>query len=184
MVTMNLQDKYIKEIRPQLLKELKLSNELAVPYISKIVVNIGLGEALTNKKAVDIVSKHIATITGQKPLVTKARRAISTFKLRVGKPIGVKVTLRRKRMYNFFDKVVTVVLPRLRDFRGIDEKKFDKQGNLSIGFPEYTVFPEMDTEEIDKTRGLEMTIVTSTKNSKEAKLLLEKLGMPFKNKAR
>lgn len=157
----------------------KRDNPLVAPRLTKIVVNVGLGEALTNKKALEAASEHLANITGQKPIVTRAKRAISGFKLRAGREIGLKVTLRKKRMYNFFEKLTRVVLPRLRDFRGVDISKFDKQGNLSLGFADYTAFPEMDNKEVDRIRGLEVTLVTSATSDKEAKLLLEKMGMPF-----
>lgn len=181
---MDLQQRFKKEIAPQLKKELNYNNILAIPKLEKIVVNVGLGEALTNRKVLDTVAEHIALLTGQRPLVTRAKRAISGFKLRAGRSIGLKVTLRRKRMYDFFEKLTAVVLPRLRDFRGIDIKSFDNRGNLSLGFPEYIVFPEMDTVDLEKVRGLEVTIVTTADSDEKAKILLEKLGMPFKKEVR
>lgn len=178
-----LQQRYNQEIKQQLMKELSYNNILAIPRLEKIVVNVGLGEVLVNKKVIDTVAKHITLITGQKPLVTRAKRAISGFKLRAGRPIGLKVTLRRKRMYDFLAKLTSMVLPRLRDFRGVDIKSFDHQGNISLGFQEYTVFPEMDAVDLDKIRGLEVTIATTADSDSEAKILLEKLGMPFSMKA-
>jgi len=176
---MDLVTRYKKEIKPELAKELGISNLMAVPKLEKIVINVGVGEALTNKKALDIVSEHLALITGQKPLATKASRAISGFKLRAGKAIGLKVTLRNKRMYDFYRRLTDIVLPRLRDFRGIDPKAFDKQGNISIGFSEYSVFPEMDNIDTADYRGMQVTIVTSAKKDEHAKELLVKLGFPF-----
>lgn len=177
---MTLQEKYQKEVMPALKKELGLANVLAVPKVEKIVVNIGLGEALTNKKALEIMSGQLGLITGQKPVVTRAKKAISSFKLRAGMPVGLKVTLRGKRAYDFLQKLILIVLPRVRDFRGISKKAFDGQGNLSLGFSEIIVFQEADYKSLDKVRGLEVTIVTSSKDDKTGRLLLEKLGMPFK----
>lgn len=171
--------KYEEEIKPSLMKEFNLSNKMAVPRLEKIVVNVGLGEALENKNAIEAVSKQIAVITGQKPQATVAKRSISTFKLRAGSPIGVKVTLRGKRMYDFFLKLTSIVLPRVRDFRGVSVKSFDRMGNYSLGFSEQTMFPEISFDQIDKVRGLEITIVTSTRDIKKAHKLLELLGMPF-----
>ncbi|MDP3983090.1 MAG: 50S ribosomal protein L5 [bacterium] len=176
---MDLKTYYKQTVVPELAKELKIANLLAVPKLSKIVINVGVGEALTNKKALDIVAGHLTLITGQKPLITKATRAISGFKLRAGRDIGVKVTLRNKRMYAFFKRLTDIVLPRLRDFRGIDPLAFDKQGNISIGFSEYSLFPEMDNADTADYRGLQVTIVTSTKSDEHARELLVKLGFPF-----
>ncbi len=174
-----LQEKYEKEVIPVLMKEFNLTNKLAVPKISKIVVNIGLGEALANKNLIEVVAKQLAIICGQKPKVTVAKRSISAFKLRAGTPIGLKVTLRGKRMYDFLLKLISVVLPRVRDFHGVSPANFDKQGNYSLGFAEQTIFPEINFDEIDKIRGLEVTIVTTTDKPKQAQRLLELLGMPF-----
>lgn len=176
---MDLKAYYQKTVVPELAKELKIANLISVPKLEKIVVNVGVGDALTNKKILGVVSEHIALITGQKPLITKASRAISGFKLRAGRSIGIKVTLRNKRMYAFFKILTDVVFPRLRDFRGIDPKAFDKQGNISVGFSEYSVFPELDSADVSEYRGLEATIVTSAKSDEVAKLLLLKLGFPF-----
>lgn len=177
---MTLQEKYHKEVMPALKKELGLANVLAVPKVEKIVVNIGLGEALTNKKALEIMSGQLGLITGQKPVVTRAKKAISSFKLRAGMPVGLKVTLRGKRAYDFLQKLISIVLPRVRDFRGISEKSFDGQGNLSLGFSEIIVFQEADYKTLDKVRGAEISIVTTANTNEGGKLLLEKLGMPFK----
>ncbi|MBI2029311.1 50S ribosomal protein L5 [Candidatus Gottesmanbacteria bacterium] len=175
-----LLDKYNNELLPQLLKEFKLKNKMSVSRIEKIVVNIGLGEALENKNVIENASKQLMLITGQKPKVTVSKRSISTFKLRAGVPIGLKVTLRGYRMYDFLLKIIAIVLPRVRDFRGISEKSFDKVGNYSLGFSEQTIFPEINFDTIDKIRGLEITIVTSGSDYKKSHRLLELLGMPFR----
>lgn len=174
-----LPDLYQKEIRPKMQKELGMKNPFAVPRVVKMVVNIGMGEALQDKKKLESVKDQLATITGQQPVVTRAQRAISSFKLRKGDAIGLKVTLRGKRMYDFLKKLVSVVLPRMRDFRGVKDS-FDEQGNITLGFSEQIIFPEIEYAKIDKVRGLEVTIVTSTKDKKKAKRLLELLGMPFR----
>lgn len=174
-----LQNKYEQEIIPVLMKEFKIQNKFAVPKIIKIVVNVGLGEALENKNAIENVTKQLAIICGQKPQTTVSKRSISTFKLRAGVPIGVRATLRGKRMYDFLYKVVSIVLPRVRDFRGVNPKSFDSQGNYTLGFSEQTIFAEINFDEIDKIRGLEMTIVTSTNDISKAHKLLELIGLPF-----
>ncbi len=162
------------------MKELKIVNPMAVPRIIKIVVNVGVGEAISNKKALGNISSQLMIITGQKPVYTLARKSIATFKIRKGIPIGVKVTLRGKRMYIFLEKLIKVVIPRIRDFKGISEKSIDLKGNLNIGFSEQTIFPEIEFDEIDKIRGLEVTIVTNAKNKKTGKILFKNLGIPFK----
>lgn len=177
---MNLEERYKKEIIPKMLTELKRKSLLSVPKLEKIVVNIGLKEALENSKAVEIVAKDLAVITGQKPIITKAKKAIAAFKLREGDKIGMKVTLRKKRMYDFLEKLIAIVLPRVRDFRGVSKDSFDKDGNYTLGLGEYLVFPEVDTGKIDKIRGLEITLVIKAKAKEEAKRLLELMGMPFK----
>src|SRR3990167_5980426 len=177
-----LHQKYNKEILSDLKKDLKLKNIFAVPRLKKIVVNIGLGEALTNKKVIEIVSQQLSAITGQKPVQTMARKAISTFKLQKGDIVGLKVTLRSEKMFDFFEKMISIVLPRIRDFRGIDEKNLDGKGNFTLGFAEQIAFPEIEYSKIDKLRGMEVTIVTTAKNKDQTKKLLEKLGMPFKKK--
>lgn len=177
--TQLLLEKYRNKVVPALMKEFNLKNQLAVPRVEKIIVNIGLGEALTNKNVLEVASQQLALICGQKPKITVSKRSISSFKLRAGVPIGLKVTLRGRRMYDFLLKLISIVLPRVRDFRGVDSKSFDSQGNFSLGFSEQTIFPEITFDQIDKMRGLEVTIVTSTKDVKQAYKLLELLGMPF-----
>lgn len=179
MPSNNLKEKYQREISPKMAKELNSANVLAVPKIEKIVVNIGLGEAVQDEAVLEKASADLAAITGQKPKVTKAHKSIAGFKLRVGQPIGLMVTLRGQRMYDFFEKIVKIVLPRLRDFQGVSQKSFDGQGNYSLGIPEQIVFPEIDYAKVDKVRGLEITIVTNAKTNEKAKKLLELLGMPF-----
>ncbi|MBI4137539.1 50S ribosomal protein L5 [Candidatus Roizmanbacteria bacterium] len=180
---MTLQQKYQSETIPALAKEFALANIQMVPKVDKIIVNMGLGEALKDKKVIDKMSEQLALITGQKPKVTRATKSISAFKLRAGMPIGLKVTLRGKRMYEFLERLTRIVLPRVRDFRGIDAKVFDGRGNMSIGFSEIVVFPEVNFESLDKIRGLEVVIVTTANNDVQAKVLLQKLGMPFKKEA-
>ncbi len=152
---------------------------MEVPRLQKIVVNVGLGEALQDVKALDAAARDIATITGQKPIITRARKSIAGFKLREGNPIGVKVTLRGNRMYDFLDRMCNIALPRRRDFRGVSPDSFDGRGNYSLGFREQLVWPEIDYDSIDKIRGMEVTIVTTAKNDEEARRLLQLLGMPF-----
>lgn len=176
---MTLAQKYQKEIMPKLATELKFSNVHRVPRITKIVINTGLGEAMDDKKILEAVGQQLALITGQKPLTTKSRRAIAVFKLRAGAPIGLKVTLRGARMWAFLEKMIGIVFPRVRDFRGVSTKGFDRDGNLNLGFSEITVFPEVNYETLDKVRGLEVTIVTTAQNKEEGKALLTALGMPF-----
>lgn len=174
-----LQEKYEKEVVPLLQKEFGLKNRMAVPKIEKVVVNVGLGEVLTNKNLINIVSKQLAVICGQKPQTTVAKRSISTFKLRAGMPIGLKVTLRGRRMYDFLLKLISIVLPRVRDFRGLKTASFDKAGNYSLGFEEQTIFPEISFDDIDKIRGLEVTVITTAHEKKLALRLLTLLGFPF-----
>ncbi len=175
-----LYKKYTDQVLPDLTKELALKNIFAAPRLRKIVVNIGLGEALTNKKVVDVASDQLAAITGQKPSKTIARKAISTFKLQKGDIIGLKVTLRGRKMFDFLEKLISIVLPRIRDFRGVSDKSLDGKGNFTLGFNEQIAFPEIEYSKIDKLRGLEVSIVTTGENREETKKLLEKLGMPFK----
>lgn len=181
-MNMNLSQRYQKEVMPKLTQELKFANIYRVPRVTKIVINIGLGEAMDDKKVLDIMSQQLALITGQKPLVTKARRAIAVFKLRAGAPIGLKVTLRGARMWEFLEKLIGIVFPRVRDFRGVSARGFDRDGNLNLGFSEITVFPEVNYETLDKIRGVEVTIVTSAQTKEEGKALLAALGMPFEKK--
>ena len=171
--------KYNTKIAKDLQKELEIKNSLATPKLMKIVVNVGIKDALADKKNVDAAVSILSQITGQKPKVTRARRSIATFKLREGDKIGAAVTLRGKRMYDFYEKLVGIVLPRIRDFRGVSSKSFDGRGNYSLGFQEAIVFPEIDPSKLERNQGLEITIVTSAKDNKEAESLLRALGMPF-----
>ena len=177
---MNLKQKYFADIKPKLKEELKLQNIMAVPKLVKIVVAVGLKEALTDKKVLDVVSEQISTITGQKPVVRKAKKSIAAFKLRQGEPAGISVTLRGQRMYDFLEKMTTIVFPRVRDFHGVSPESFDGQGNYTIGLSEQIVFPEIDYGKIDKIRGLEITIVTNAGDDTKGLSLLKSLGMPFK----
>lgn len=175
-----LQEKYEAEVRGLLVKEFQLDNALSAPKLDKVVINVGLGEALVKSDVLEKVSKYIGLLAGQRPTVRLARKSIATFKLRAGMPIGVSVTLRGKRMYDFIDKLFSIVLPRVRDFRGLPTTALDASGNYTLGLKEQTVFPEVDYAVIDKVRGLEITIVNTTKNPAQAKRLLELLGLPFK----
>jgi large subunit ribosomal protein L5 len=175
-----LEEKYLTEVAPQLKTVLGYDNIMQLPKLRKIVLNIGLGEATQEPKALEAAEKDLGTISGQHPVTTRAKKSISAFKLRTGVPIGMMVTLRGKRMYDFFDKLVNVVLPRFRDFRGVSRDSFDGRGNYSLGMKEQIVFPEIDYDKVDKIRGLEVTIVTSAKNDDEARTLLELMGMPFR----
>ncbi len=177
---MNLKQRYFAEIRPQLQKELSLGNIMATPRLVKIVVSVGLKEALSDKKVLETVSAQLVEITGQKPAVRKAHRSIAAFKLRQGEPIGIAVTLRGNRMYDFLEKLVAIVFPRVRDFHGIAVDSFDGHGNYSLGFFEQIVFPEIDYSKIDKIRGLEVTIVTNAQTNEKGLALLKALGLPFK----
>ena len=174
-----LKQRYRDEVVPALSKEFGYQNPMQVPRLQKIVVNIGLGEALTNAKALDAAVGDLATFTGQKPIVTKARRSIAQFRLRTGNPIGAKVTLRGERMWDFLERLITLALPRLRDFRGIPARSFDGRGNYSLGLREQLAFPEIDYDRVDRLRGLEVSIVTTARSDEESKRLLELLGMPF-----
>ena len=176
---MNLQEEFNKEVSKKLQEELSIKNPNAIPRLTKIVVNMGVKDALTDKSNLEKALGVMAQITGQKPKVTSAKKSIATFKLREGDKIGLMVTLRGKRMYSFFEKLIKIVLPRLRDFRGVSVKSFDESGNYSLGFSEDTVFPEIEAGKVDKLQGLELTIVTSAKNKKEGEALLRALGMPF-----
>lgn len=160
-------------------EEFGYENVMEIPRIDKIVVNVGLGEALQNARALDAAVQDVATITGQRPVITRARKSIATFKLRAGNPIGVKVTLRGERMYSFLDRLVNVALPRQRDFRGVPRDAFDGRGNYTLGLREQIVFPEINYDEVDRIRGMEITIVTTAKTDEEGRRLLEFLGMPF-----
>jgi large subunit ribosomal protein L5 len=176
-----LKDKYVKEVIPALKKEFGYRNDMQVPHLEKIVINIGLGEAIQNIKALDNASSELALIAGQKPIITRARRSISNFKLRAGMPIGCSVTLRRERMFEFLDRLLNVSLPRVRDFKGVPGKSFDGRGNYSLGIREQIIFPEINYDKIEKIRGMNITIVTTAKTDEEGKALLKYLGMPFRN---
>lgn len=175
-----LKERYQKEIVPDLEKALNIENPMEVPRVQKVVVNIGVGEALDNARALDAAVEDITTITGQKPIITKARKSIANFKLREGRAIGVKVTLRGERMWSFLDRLMNIALPRVRDFRGISPDSFDGRGNYTLGLREQLVFPEISYDQIDKLRGLEVTIVTTARSDDEGRQLLRMLGMPFK----
>ena len=175
-----MKERYDSALREELRKQFGFKNVMQIPRLEKIVLNIGMGEAIGNGKAMDAAASDLAQITGQRPVVTKSRRAISNFKLRVGMPIGLKVTLRGERMWHFYEKLVTVALPRIRDFQGIPDRSFDGRGNFSLGLKEQLVFPEIDYDKIDRLRGMEITIVTTAKTDEEARALLRGLGMPFK----
>jgi large subunit ribosomal protein L5 len=174
-----LKELYREQIVPAMRKELGYENVMQVPRLEKIVVNVGVGEALQNAKALDATVQDITTITGQKPIVTRARKSIANFKLREGNPIGVKVTLRGNRMWDFLDRLCNIALPRQRDFRGISPDSFDGRGNYSLGLREQLVFPEIDYDKIDKIRGMEIAIVTTAQTDEEAVHLLRHLGLPF-----
>jgi len=180
-VSGTLKQRYVAEAIPALKSEFGYTNAMQVPRIEKIVVNIGLGEALTNSKAVDAAVGDLALITGQRAIVTKAKKSIATFKVREGNPVGAKVTLRGERMWDFFERLTRVALPRIRDFRGVSGKAFDGRGNYTLGLKEQLSFPEIDFDKIDRLRGLEVTIVTTAKSDEESKRLLALLGMPFAN---
>lgn len=177
-----MQELYKKEVVPKLMGELGISHQMAVPKLIKIVVNCGLGEALKDKKVVEKMAVQLAVLTGQKPAVTRAKQAISTFKLRAGDAIGLKVTLRGKRMYEFLIKLISIALPRVRDFSGIPLKGFDGKGSYTLGIREQTIFPEIDYDIIDHARGFEITLVTSATNRKHAESLLVALGLPFEKR--
>lgn len=172
---------YEKEAVPKLIEAFKYNNKMEVPRLEKVVLNMGLGEAIQNIKLLDTATEELKSIAGQKPVITRAKKSIAAFKLREGMPIGCMVTLRRRRMYDFFYKLVNVALPRVRDFRGISGKAFDGRGNYSLGIKEHIIFPEIDYDKIDRIKGLNISIVTSAKKDEEGKELLRLLGMPFRN---
>jgi large subunit ribosomal protein L5 len=178
-MTTRLEEFYKQEVVPKLMERFGYTNPMQVPRLEKIVVNIGLGEALQNAKAVDAAVGDIQLITGQKPIVTRAKRSIAQFRVRTGNPIGVKVTLRGERMWDFLERLTRIALPRIRDFRGVPGKSFDGRGNYSLGLREQLAFPEIDYDKVDRLRGLEISIVTTAKTDEESKKLLELLGMPF-----
>lgn len=181
-MAINLKNKYEQEVAPALQKQFNYPNVMMLPKLVKIVVNVGLGEAVQNAKALDAAVGDIAAITGQKPVVTRAKKSIATFKIRTGMPIGCKVTLRGERMWDFYDKLVNVALPRVRDFRGVSPKAFDGRGNYALGLKEQLIFPEIDYDKVDKIRGMDIIIVTTANTDEEAKALLKGLGMPFSEK--
>jgi large subunit ribosomal protein L5 len=177
-----IKEQYEKEVVPQLKKQFGYDNSLAVPRLEKVVINMGLGEAASNAKAIDGGVKDLVTITGQKPIINKSRKSIATFKLRKGQPVGASVTLRGRRMYDFLAKLIHIALPRIRDFRGLSPKSFDGRGNYSVGVKEQLIFPEINYEQVDAVRGMDISIVTTARNDQEGQALLAALGMPFKNK--
>src|SRR5438046_3096770 len=178
--TPRLKERFRKEVAPVLMKEFDLNNPMAVPHLHKIVVNMGVGEATQNAKVLDPAVNELGQITGQRPVVTKAKKSIAAFKVRAGMPIGAMVTLRGDRMYEFFDRLVNVVLPRVRDFRGLSSKSFDGRGNYTLGLREQLIFPEIDYAKVDKSKGMNVTIVTTAKSDNEARALLKHMGMPFR----
>jgi len=176
-----LKERYEREIRPALMKDMGYANRNQAPRLDKIVINIGCGEAIQNAKALDVAVAELTTITGQKPVVTKARKAIANFKLREGMPIGCMVTLRGDRMYEFYDRLVNVALPRVRDFKGVSERSFDGRGNYALGLREQIIFPEIDLDKLEKVRGLTVCINTTARTDAEGKALLKAMGMPFRS---
>jgi large subunit ribosomal protein L5 len=178
--TARLRDRFNKEIAPALMKEFELKNPMAVPRLHKIVVNMGLGEATQNAKVIDPAANELAQVVGQKPVITKAKKSIAAFKVRAGMPIGAMVTLRGDRMYEFFDRLVNIALPRVRDFRGVSTRSFDGRGNFTLGLKDQLIFPEIDYAKVDKLKGMNVTIVTTAASDNEARALLKHLGMPFR----
>jgi large subunit ribosomal protein L5 len=178
--TTRLKEKFSKEIAPALAKELGLANPMAVPRLHKIVVNMGVGEATQNSKMLDPLATDLGNITGQKPVITKAKKSIAAFKVRAGMPIGAMVTLRGDRMYEFIDRLINIALPRVRDFRGVSTKSFDGRGNYTLGLRDQLIFPEIDYAKVDKLKGMNVTIVTTAPDDNQARALLKHLGMPFR----
>ncbi len=175
-----LQEKYSNDVRPALIKEFGFGNVMQVPKLSKITLNFGLGEAVQNPKIIEKAVEQLTAVAGQKPVITRAKRSISNFKLREGMPIGVTVTLRRDKMYEFLDRLISVAIPRIRDFRGVSPKAFDGRGNYTLGVREQIIFPEIEYDSVDKIRGLNVTITTTARNDDEGRALLRHLGMPFR----
>jgi len=175
-----LRERYEKEVRSDLMKELGFTNPMQAPKLDKIVVNMGLGEAINNGKIIDASVEQLSAITGQKPVVTKARKSIANFKLRQGQSIGAIVTLRGDRMYEFFDRLVSIALPRVRDFKGVSPKAFDGKGNYTLGLREQIIFPEINYDKVEKIKGMNITVVTTARNDEEGRALLRHLGMPFR----
>ncbi len=180
-MTSRLKERYQSEIIPALMQEFKFKSVMQVPRLIKVVVNIGVGEAIQNAKALDAAVTDLTTITGQKPVITRAKKSIASFKLREGMAIGAMVTLRGERMYNFVDRLISLALPRIRDFRGVSRRSFDGRGNYSLGLREQIVFPDIDYDKIDKIRGLEVAIVTTAPNDEQGYALLKRFGMPFRD---
>lgn len=180
MADVRLKARYKDQVLPKLMKENGYSSPMMVPKLSKITVNMGMGEATTNSKTIDVAVEEMQTITGRKAMVTKAKKSISNFKLRQGQPIGCMVTLRRDVMYEFFDRLVNIAMPRIRDFRGVSERGFDGRGNYNLGVREQLIFPEIEYDKIDKVRGMTITFVTTARTDDEARQLLAELGMPFR----
>jgi large subunit ribosomal protein L5 len=178
--TARMREKYMKEVLPALMKEFSLDNPMAAPKLEKIVVNMGVGEATQNAKVIDPAAGEVGLITGQKPVITKAKKSIAAFKVREGMPIGVMVTLRGDRMYEFFDRLVNIALPRVRDFRGVPTKSFDGRGNYTLGVRDQLIFPEIDYSKVEKMKGMNITIVTTAGNDDQARALLKHMGMPFR----
>ena len=176
-----LKERDNKEVAPAIAKEFGIENPMAVPRLDKIVLNMGMGEAIANAKVLDTAVEELKAIAGQKPVITRAKKSIASFKLRQGMPIGVMVTLRGEQMYEFFDRLVSIALPRVRDFRGVSPKAFDGRGNYTIGIREQLIFPEIDFNKVDKLRGMNISIVTTARNDDEARALLKALGMPFRH---
>ncbi len=176
-----LKERYIKEVIPSMKKEFSYRNIMQVPKVQKVVLNVGLGEAIQNIKLLDAVQKELSLVTGQKAVITKAKKSIASFKLKKGVPIGCKVTLRGDRMYEFLDRLISLALPRIRDFKGVSGKSFDGRGNYSMGLKEQFMFPEIDYDKVEIAHGLDVTICTSSRTAKEGKALLSYLGMPFRN---
>ena len=175
-----LKERYQKEVAPAIAKEFGINNPMAVPRVQKVVLNMGMGEAIANAKILDTAADELRAVTGQKPVITKAKKSIASFKLRQGMPIGVMVTLRGDRMYEFLDRLVSIALPRVRDFRGVSPKAFDGRGNYTIGVREQLIFPEIDFNKVEKLRGMNISIITTARNDEQARALLKGLGMPFR----
>jgi len=182
-VTPRLKQRYDQEIVPALMRELKIENRLRVPHLEKIVINMSLAEARENVKVLDAAVEEVRQVVGQKPVITRARKAISNFKLRQGMPIGLMVTLRRERMYEFFDRLVSIALPRVRDFRGVSDKAFDGRGNYSLGLREHTIFPEVNLDKVESVKGMTISVITTARTDFEGMTLLRALGMPFRGAA-
>ena len=174
-----LKDVYVKEVRKKIQEQFGIKNAMAIPKVEKVVLNMGMGDAIQNSKVLDAAVDELGQITGQKPVVTKAKKSIASFKLREGQSIGTRVTLRGEKMYEFLDRLINIALPRVRDFRGVPTKSFDGRGNYTLGIRDHLIFPEIDPVKVDKSKGMNITIVTTAKNDEQARFLLRELGMPF-----